>query len=178
METQVVVAPQRARRSRRRRAGVAIARRTLGYLAFLPLAARAPLYAGLVVDLLADPRVPMGRKAALAGAAGYLILGRDLVPDDIPLLGGIDDLVVVIVAVNVFLDGVPVEVLDERLSARGIERNEFLRDVTQLRRLTPRPVRLAIRRAIELADATRGIIRRSGVGRRVRARVSKEGSLA
>jgi len=38
METQVVVAPQRARRSRRRRAGVAIARRTLGYLAFLPLA--------------------------------------------------------------------------------------------------------------------------------------------
>ncbi len=178
MEGKVVAAPHPPRRSRRRRAGGAIARRTLGYLAFMPLAARAPLYAGLVVDLLADPRVPLGRKAALAGAAGYLILGRDLVPDDIPLLGGIDDLVVVIVAVNVFLDGVPIEVLDDRLNARGIERNEFLRDVARLRRLTPRPIRLAIRRAAELADATRGIIRRSEFGRRVRARVSREGSIA
>src|SRR3990170_356519 len=176
MEGQVVVTPPAARRSRRRRAGGASVRRTLGYLTFLPLAARAPLYAGLVVDLLADPRVPVGRKAALAGAAGYLILGRDLVPDDIPILGGLDDLLVVLVAVNLFLDGVPVDVLDERLSSRGIDKNEFLRDVAQLRRLTPRPIRLAIRRAVELADATRGIIRRSDVGRRVRVRVSKEGS--
>jgi len=178
MEDQVVVMPPPARRSRRRRAGGAIARRTLGYLAFLPLAARAPVYAGLVVDLLADPRVPLGRKAALAGAAGYLIVGRDLVPDDVPLLGGLDDLVVLVVAVNVFLDGVPGDLLDERLSARGIDRAEFHRDITHLRRLTPRPIRLAIRRSVELAGATRGIIRRSGVGRRVRVRISKEGSLA
>jgi uncharacterized membrane protein YkvA (DUF1232 family) len=155
-----------------------MARRTLGYLVFLPLAARAPLYAGLVVDLVADPRVPLTRKAALAGAAGYLLLGRDLVPDDVPLLGGIDDLIVVLVAVNVFLDGVPAEVLEERLQARGIDRMEYLRDVARLRRLTPRPIRLAIRRATELVDTTRGIIRRSGVSRTVRARISKEGSLA
>jgi uncharacterized membrane protein YkvA (DUF1232 family) len=175
MESPTTAARRGAGRSRRRRAGGALVRRTLGYLAFLPLAARAPIYAGLVVDLLADPRVPVARKAALAGAAGYLILGRDLVPDEIPILGGIDDLIVVLVAVNVFLDGVPAEVLDERLGARGIERTEFLRDVARLRQLTPRPIRLAISRATQLAEATHGIIRRSGVGRRVRARVAKEG---
>jgi uncharacterized membrane protein YkvA (DUF1232 family) len=162
----------------RPRSGGAVARRTLGYLAFLPLAARTPVYAGLVVDLLADPRVPVARKAALGAAAGYLLLGRDLVPDEVPLLGALDDLIVVLIAVNVFLDGVPVDVLDERLGARGIDRREYLRDVAQIRRLTPRPIRIAIRRASELVGATHGIIRRSGVGRRVRAVVSKEGPLA
>jgi uncharacterized membrane protein YkvA (DUF1232 family) len=157
----------------RRRSGAAVTRRTLGYLAFLPLASRAPIYAGLVVDLLADPRVPLGRKAALAAAAGYLLVGRDIVPDEIPLLGGLDDLIVVLIAVNVFLDGVPVEVLDERLGARGIDRREYLRDIAQLRRLTPRPIRLAIRRASELVGATHGIIRRSGAGRRIRALVTE-----
>jgi uncharacterized membrane protein YkvA (DUF1232 family) len=148
-----------------------VVRRTVGYLAFLPLAARAPVYAGLVVDLVADPRVPVARKAALAGAAGYLLLGRDLVPDELPLLGGLDDLIVLLIAVNVFLDGVPADVLDERLGARGIDKREFLRDVAQVRRLTPRPIRIAIRRFVELTDATRGIIRRSGLGRAVRSRI-------
>jgi uncharacterized membrane protein YkvA (DUF1232 family) len=172
MSTRPSVAPTTTRHpARRRSSGGPVVRRTVGYLAFLPLAARAPVYAGLVVDLVADPRVPVARKVALAGAAGYLLLGRDLVPDDLPLLGGLDDLIVLLIAVNVFLDGVPADVLEERLGARGIDKREFLRDVAQLRRMTPRPIRIAIRRFVELTDATRGIIRRSGIGRAVRARI-------
>ncbi len=86
---------------------------------FLPLASRAPLYGRLFWELVRDDRTPGGRKAILAGALGYLVLGRDLVPDDLPVIGGLDDLVVVVLAVDVFLDGVPADVLDEKLGRAG-----------------------------------------------------------
>ncbi len=168
------------RLSRRRRAlaGRGLARRALGYLVFLPIASRASVYARLVFDLVRDPRIPAGRKALLAGALGYLALGRDLVPDDLPVIGGLDDLVVVIVAVDLFLDGVPVSVLDEKLSELGIERAAFDRDVAQIRRLTPGPVRRAIRRLPRLAGAARDAFSKTGLGPRLRAWIDKEGSLA
>ena len=83
--------------------------------------------------------MPAARKALLAGAAGYLVLGRDLIPDDIPIIGGLDDLVVVVLAVELFLDGVPDDLLDEKLDELGIDRAAFDRDIAQIRRLTPGP---------------------------------------
>ena len=77
-------------------------------LAFMPLASRAPQYARLMLG--ADPRrrgcQPLARRCSPV-RPGYLVLGRDLIPDDIPLIGGLDDLVVVVLAVDLFLDGVP-----------------------------------------------------------------------
>ena len=97
--------------------------------AFLPLAGRAPIYGAPALELIRDDRTPAGRKALLAGALGYLVLGRDLVPDDIPVIGGLDDLVVVVLAVDLFLDGVPTDVLDEKLDELGIDRRAFSEDV-------------------------------------------------
>ena len=51
--------------------------------------------------------------AARRSPAGYLVLGRDLVPDDWPIIGGLDDLVVVVLAAELFLDGVPDDLLNE-----------------------------------------------------------------
>jgi uncharacterized membrane protein YkvA (DUF1232 family) len=45
--------------------------------------------------LLADPRVPRRTKVLLAASAGYLALPFDLVPDFIPVLGQLDDALVV-----------------------------------------------------------------------------------
>src|SRR5688572_14202899 len=70
-------------------------RRAMGLLAFLPVASRVPSYARLVWALALDSRTPNSHKGLLVGALGYLLLGRDLVPDDVPLIGGLDDLVVV-----------------------------------------------------------------------------------
>ena len=56
--------------------------RALSLLAFLPIASRVPMYTRLISSLVMDERMPMQRKALLAGAAGYLVLGRDLIPDD------------------------------------------------------------------------------------------------
>ena len=76
--------------------------RALRWIAFVPVASRVPTYARLIWALVADPRVPASRKAVLVGAAGYVLFGRDIIPDDIPVLGGIDDLAVVVLAVEIF----------------------------------------------------------------------------
>lgn len=165
------------RRQKKRSTGGAV-RRALGLLAFLPVASRVPMYARLIWALVMDERTPGQRKALLAGALGYLVLGRDLVPDDAPLVGGLDDLVVVALAVDLFLDGVPDELLIEKLRDLGIERAEFDRDIAQLRRLMPGPVRRAIRRIPSAIGAVAEAVDQSGIAPRVRRWINKEGSPA
>jgi len=147
--------------------------RALRWLAFIPVASRVPAYARLVWALVADPRVPASRKAILVGAAGYVIFGRDIIPDDIPVLGGIDDLAVVVLAVEVFLDGVPDEVLEEKVDELEIDREAFRRDMDQVRRLTPAPVRRIIRRLPDALDAAGRLVKQSGIGPWVRAWVNE-----
>jgi uncharacterized membrane protein YkvA (DUF1232 family) len=161
-----------------RRRGSGVLGRALGILAFLPLASRAPMYARLVASLLVDERTPASRKVLLAGAAGYLLVGRDLIPDEVPLLGGLDDLVVVVLAVDLFLDGVPDELLAEKIADLGIDRTAFDDDMARVRRLTPGPVRKTMRRIPGLIAQAGEAIDHSGVGPRVRAWISKEGSIA
>jgi uncharacterized membrane protein YkvA (DUF1232 family) len=147
-------------------------------MAFMPLASRAPLYARLMLALVVDERMPVARKALLAGAAGYLLVGRDLIPDDIPILGGLDDLVVVVLAVDLFLDGVPDELLVEKLADLDINRAAFDQDMARIRRLTPGPVRKTIRRIPELLGQAGSALNESGVGPRVRHWINKEDSIA
>jgi len=135
------------------------------------------MYGRLIWELVRDGRTPPARKALLAGAAGYFVLGRDLIPDDIPIVGGIDDLIVVILAVELFLDGVPEELLDEKLEALGIDRDAFDRDISRIRRLTPRPVRRFVRRLPDLIDDAAALAADAGFGRSP-GRRAKEGPLA
>jgi uncharacterized membrane protein YkvA (DUF1232 family) len=136
---------------------------------FLPLASRAPVYGRLFWELVRDDRTPAGRKALLAGALGYLVLGRDLVPDDLPVIGGLDDLVVVVLAVDVFLDGVPADVLDEKLGVLGIDPRTFRDDVARIRRFTPGSLRRIIRRAPDVVALAGDTLHNSGLGPKVRA---------
>jgi uncharacterized membrane protein YkvA (DUF1232 family) len=164
-------------RIRRRSTGGAI-RRALGMLAFLPVASRVPVYARLMLALLLDERTPASRKVVLGGALAYLTLGRDLVPDDVPVIGGLDDLVVVALAIDLFIDGVPSDLLDEKLDELGIARPAFDQDIAQLRRLMPGPIRRTIRRIPQAIDAAGTAIQRSGMAPRLRAWIDKEGSPA
>lgn len=143
-------------------------------LAFLPVASRVPDYARLIGALVLDDRMPNDRKVMLGAAAGYLVLGRDLVPDSVPIVGGLDDLVIVVLAVDLFLDGVPPELLHEKLDDLAIDRASFDRDVAQIRRLTPGPVRRTIRRVPGLITAAGCAIERSGIVPRTRSWITKE----
>ena len=143
------------------------------------------MYGRLIWELIRDERIPVGRKALLAGALGYLVLGRDLVPDYLPVIGGLDDLVVVVLAVDLFLDGVPGDLLDEKLDELGIDRRAFREDVARIRRFTPGPVRRILRRAPGAGAAVGAAAVSAGkalhnhrVGPRVRAWIHKEGSIA
>ena len=174
--------------SSKRRAGAGRTglRLAVHWMAFLPLAGRMPDYARLIWALVRDSRVPASRKAVLAMAGGYVLIGRDLIPDDIPIVGRLDDLVVVVLAVEVFFDGVPEDVMEEKLLALGIDRLAFQHDMDQVRRFTPAPVRNLIRRLPIALDAAGRLIKQSGVGPRVRSwardarpsRPSKEESFA
>ena len=105
------------------------------------------------------------------------MLARDLIPDFVPIIGGLDDVVVVVLAVDLFLDGVPTEVLDEKIErwASTDGRSGGRRPV---RRFMPGPIRRALRgapRAVAFAGDT---LDRSRIGPRIRTWINKEESLA
>ena len=153
--------------------------RLLGWAALLPIASRAPQYGRLFMDLLLDERVPLPRKAALAVAAGYLAVGRDLIPDNLPLIGGLDDLIVVVLAIDLFLDGVPEDVLDDKLDALGLDRRAFEEDVRRFRRFTPAPLRRIVRRLPDAVSYAGAALHHSRLGPRLRGWINtKEGSIA
>jgi uncharacterized membrane protein YkvA (DUF1232 family) len=164
-------------RGRSRRGGSSVGR-FLGLLALLPMAGRAPLYARLLWALVLDDRVPASRKALLVGAFSYVVLARDIIPDNIPLIGGLDDLVVVAVAVDLFLDGVETEILGEKLALLEIPRLAFEDDLNQIRRLLPGPIRRTVRRLPQAIDVVGHAIQQAGLGPRLRSWFEREGSPA
>ena len=89
-------------------------------------------------------------------------------------LGVIDDLVVVVLGVDLFFDGIPAAILEEKLADLGIERAAFERDLGQIRRFTPLPVRRLVRRLPPAVDAVAG--RRSlGAPRAARPAARQQG---
>jgi uncharacterized membrane protein YkvA (DUF1232 family) len=154
------------------------AARMLGMVALMPVATRAPIYGRLIWELVRDERMPGAHKAVLAGAMGYVLVGRDIIPDNVPLLGGLDDLIVLVLAVDVFIDGVPDELLEEKLDELDIDPREFRADIARIRRATPAPVRRVIRAVPQVAGFIGGAVEQTGVGSRIRQFISKEGSNA
>ncbi len=72
-----------------------------------------PQLAGLVVRLAGDPRVPGRVKAILGGLVVYLANPIDLIPDFIPVVGYLDDVVLVAIVLDGLLNHVDREILLE-----------------------------------------------------------------
>lgn len=67
----------------------------------------------LLWRVVRDDRVSMGVRGGLVGVALYLALPFDIIPDWIPVLGQLDDFVVITLGVRVMLRRVPEELLRE-----------------------------------------------------------------
>jgi uncharacterized membrane protein YkvA (DUF1232 family) len=67
----------------------------------------------LLARLLRDPRVPGKTKAVVVVTAGYLVSPIDLVPDFVPRVGRLDDIVMVAFALDHILNRVPPEIVRE-----------------------------------------------------------------
>ena len=65
-----------------------------------------PNLARLLARLVADPMLPRAAKVALAAALLYLASPFDLIPDFIPIVGYVDDLLVVALVVDGVLNWV------------------------------------------------------------------------
>jgi len=147
----------------RRRRGPLGFLRTLNTLAYLPLASRAPTYGRLVYALLRDDRIAWSKKAVLAVAAGYVVSPIDFVPEMIPILGALDDVAVIVLALDIFIESVPRTLLNEKLAELEIDPAELEHDLEQVRRyagLMERVVEVdqAVFAALQPADIARVIL--------------------
>jgi len=64
-----------------------------------------PNFVRLLYGLLTDERVDVVDKLLVAGAVGYVLLPVDILPDWIPLIGEVDDVFVLVLAVRRLLAG-------------------------------------------------------------------------
>ncbi len=125
---------------------------------FLPIASRATVYGRLILELAMDGRVPWSRKAILGLAAAYVISPIDLVPDFIPFVSRLDDVMVTIIALDLFLEGVPRELMIEKMYTLGIDGRELERDMETVRRMLPWPIRSIGRRLPGMLETGAAII--------------------
>jgi uncharacterized membrane protein YkvA (DUF1232 family) len=72
-----------------------------------------PATGRLVYRVLRDDRVDEKRRAVAMASLGYVLLPFDLIPDRIPLIGKIDDVVVVAAAFQALFEAAGDEVLAE-----------------------------------------------------------------
>lgn len=80
----------------------------------------------LVGLILKDPRVPVPAKVALPALALYLALPIDLIPDFIPVVGHLDDALLLALAARLLLGAIPPEALGEHLGE--LERDRAARN--------------------------------------------------
>ena len=60
-----------------------------------------------------DPRTPVGAKLLAGAVAAYALSPIDLIPDFIPVLGYLDDLIIVPAGIWLALKMIPAELMDE-----------------------------------------------------------------
>ena len=73
----------------------------------------------LIMRLMFDRRVPLWSKLIIPGGLVYILSPIDFLPDIIPILGWLDDIVAVVVTVALFLLSIPSDVLREHLGSRA-----------------------------------------------------------
>ena len=72
-----------------------------------------PNLAKLLFRLLRDSRVPLGRRLSMAAVGAYVASPVDLVPDFVPVVGAVDDLLLLAFAIDYLLKASPEEVIAE-----------------------------------------------------------------
>jgi uncharacterized membrane protein YkvA (DUF1232 family) len=119
--------------------------------AFGALMRRLPRYAKLAFALGRDPAIAKARRAAVLAGAAYLVSPIDLVPGIIPVLGQLDDLLVVLLALKLALGGLEPTRRREHLASVGLAEEDLAADVRTVGSTTAwvgrRGVRLGARAA-------------------------------
>ena len=113
-----------------------------------------PRNAKLAYCLLRDERVPMAPKAALTGALALIVSPLDL-PAWIPVIGELDALALGVLAVKVFIEACPEELVREHRAAMKRKDSIADRDLRLLRELLRQEARSLVGRVVERRRARR-----------------------
>lgn len=100
----------------------------------LPIIGRVPAYGKLMYTLLTSREVANAEKAALLLALGYQVSPIDLIPGFIPVIGQLDDLLVMLWGVRRTLEALAPEVAALRLAEAGLTQEQVEADTEVLRR--------------------------------------------
>ncbi|GAB6169396.1 DUF1232 domain-containing protein [Clostridium carnis] len=78
-----------------------------------------PDMAALIYRLLKDKRVPIKTKIVISGAIAYIAFPTDIIPDNIPFIGRIDELAVSFFALDRIVTDVPVNIILENWEGKN-----------------------------------------------------------
>jgi uncharacterized membrane protein YkvA (DUF1232 family) len=84
-----------------------------------------PNFLRLLYGLVTDPRVEMIDKLLVAGAVAYVMLPEDIFPDFIPLVGEVDDVFVLVLALRRLMDSAGHEIMLEHWMGDPAELDEL-----------------------------------------------------
>ena len=105
-----------------------------------------PNFVKLVARLLADPRVPRRSKIALGMAAAYVASPIDLLPEFLPVLGWLDDLLILSYVLDRVIQRAGPELVEEHWDGPG-DLLGLIRDVFGMAgNVIPRRLRIVIDR--------------------------------
>ena len=130
---------------------------------FVGVVTRLPRYVKLGWLLMSDPTVSGRGKAALGGGLAYAISPIDPVPGFIPVLGQLDDMAVLLLAVRLALKSAPGEVAELRLRETGLSWEALDGDLVTIRAtaiwVTHQGGKLALRAGKAMLSAAVGRLR-------------------
>ncbi len=70
----------------------------------------------LVGRLFMDPRIPVYLKLIPVGSIAYALMPFDVIPDVVPILGQLDDLGIILLAVEAFVMMAPQDIVREHIA--------------------------------------------------------------
>ncbi|MEJ7763306.1 MAG: DUF1232 domain-containing protein [Thermomicrobiales bacterium] len=134
--------------------------------AFWTTVKRMPRYAPLIAGLVKDGRIPKSAKAGLIVGGAYAVSPIDLVPGIIPVIGQLDDLFVLLMAVRHAVRSAPPGVAEVHLERAGITEAEIETDLATVKAtakwLVVRGARAGGKAAMSGARRLRSLVRPRG----------------
>lgn len=127
---------------------------------FWEVVKRLPGYIRLATRIAKDPDVPKQAKAVLAVGGGYAVSPIDLVPGVIPVAGQLDDLYVLLTAIQQSLKMMPAEVAERHLAASNLRREDVEADLQAVRDV----VRMAVTKSIKIGGKALERVSRAAFG--------------
>jgi uncharacterized membrane protein YkvA (DUF1232 family) len=108
-----------------------------------------PRYLELLIKLLRDPRVSSADKSLLAAAIAYTLTPIDLIPDFLPLLGQLDDLFFLALAIDRLVANSGAELVLEHWGGSEESLAALCGSLDDLARRLPEPVRRRLKGGVE-----------------------------